>query len=359
MTTRENGLTVLSEYSTCTTHVGFSLLHDLNQILTDVGIETIPVKEAYPRQSKDRLKQFRHPFILNLNDLEATKGNALLVICSTPRFLRVLELIPHIKQRFDAIAVYFVDGFNALTMDDFGAKILRYVDYVFTPIEEMVPEILNHGVKAVRYLPFGIDALNYVPINQERVIDVLFYGRGSEDHQRHLEKLYGGVDSKRFYVHSTFKCSELFSQQEHRRLHWNMLLRSKINICFEASAVRRFHGRSPVLYRWYESMAAGTVVLGSRPKCRSAMDILNWPNSTIDMPDSESDIRDLIESILTDNQMQMQIRNDSRKAALTDHDWRYRLKEILEVLGIAFPQRLSEQLSRLEFMIDEKASSVG
>ena len=347
----ENNLYVLSQYSANENHAGYSCLYDLNLQFEEIGAKIIPMRLLYKNDDmrfKARLRRKQCKDItLDFNAHSIPSGSTLILLIYTPRYLAALQNLKPLN-RFEKIAVYFLDGFDSKSLDGINFSMLDHVDYFFFAIEEMVEDFRALGKKDSYFVPFGIDALRYAPCSFERHISLLSYGRSNTKYHRYFEREFGELDSSIMYVHSTFDTSKLFDQGEHRRLHWKTLLRSKITLCFEPVNVDRFHGRSPVLYRWFECLAAGSVILGTRPKCASANDILSWEGSTIEIEKSEPSAVEQIRQLLSDQKALDEISWANRFWALKRHDWRYRLKDIFEHIQIPIPPKLTSNISKVE-----------
>lgn len=345
---KKPSLFVLSPFDTHRDHAGYSLLYDLELQLRGIGAQFIKCAYSAPESNRGLFNRGgRESFIADMTGLDIPRGAKLLVLCFTPRFLSVLRSLKKHISRFDAVCLYCLDGFDSKTMNGYGIEALSNIDIIYTAIEEMVPDFKRLGVGDSHYLPFGIDALNQAPIQVKRTVDVFSFGRSRKRYHQALEAHMNEPSDSRLYIHSTFTGAELTRQEEHRRLHWKLLQRSKISLCFESSDVERFCGRSPVLYRWYECLAAGCTIVGTRPKCASADDILAWPNSTIEVPPDADAFLDLIDNLLTNDEMLAEISATNKLEVLKRHDWRYRIRDILRKIDLPMPDNLQRDLDRL------------
>ncbi|SHE53126.1 Glycosyl transferases group 1 [Microbulbifer donghaiensis] len=346
----EQNLVVLSEYPLQRDHVGYSLLYDLQELILSWNIPILDVAYRFPMQDNPRLyNRFRNPY--RVADVSSTTapGNQLLVICSTPHFLLTLASLGRDIHRFSRIAVYFVDSFDAVTLDGFGPRILKFVDLVFTGIEEIAEDLRNHhGFEQAHFLPFGIDALSHARIPNKNQVDVFGYGRINREYHRALQSAFGAPSSPYTYVHSTFETATINSMREHRQLQWKLMSASSINLCFEPSDTPRFLNRSPVLYRWFEAWAAGNLVVGTRPKCTSAPSLMGWEDSMVDVPTDPADGPDAIVQLLRDRERLQAIQRRNQIHALHRHDWRYRFARILNTMGAPLPEPLRLQLDTLQ-----------
>ena len=348
MSRNENTVFVLSQYHIDKDHAGYSCLYDLHLQFIEAGARIIELEEIYGKTDKS-LKAFigtklSRAYKIDLDPDDIPSGSHLIVLAYTPRFLLALKQLNSQFPHFEKIAVYFLDGFDSVNLDGVDRSIMDNIDYVFCAVEEMVEDFKNMGKKESYFVPFGIDALKYAPLEFEKTIDLLSFGRSNMRYHRDFEQAFNAPESPFSYLHSTFDTSKLTSQYEHRRLHWKTLLRSKIALCFEPEGIERFCGRSPVLYRWFECIAAGNLIYGTRPKCEAVETILAWENSTIEVPKNTSDAVDHIQELLSDTQTLESISKTNRYWAMKLHDWRYRLRDIYELMQTSMPAELARGL---------------
>ncbi|SDZ79736.1 glycosyltransferase [Microbulbifer marinus] len=350
----EQKLVVLSEYPLQQNHVGFSLLYDLHELILSWNVPILDVAYRFPAQDIRKLHyRFRNPYRVTGVSSKTLPGNQLLVICSTPHFLLTLASLGRDLQRFSRIAVYFTDSFDSMTLDGFGPRILQSVDLVFTGIEEIAAELRScHGFERAYFLPFGIDALLHARIPNKNGIDIFGYGRINREYHRALQTAFGTPGSPYTYVHSTFETPTIQSMREHRQLQWKLMSSSSVNLCFEPSDNPRFLNRSPVLYRWFEAWAAGNVVVGTRPRCASAPNLMDWQDSMVSVPADPADGPDAIVRLLRDRERLHAIQRRNQIHALHRHDWRYRFARILKTMGLPFPEPLQIQLDTLQTLCE-------
>ena len=347
--TPENKLVVLSEYPLHNKHVGYSLIYDLHGLFLSWGIPVLDVAHRYPPEEKSNaINRFRNPYCIPDVERVCDIGSQLLVICSGPHFLRSLASLGKNVNRFSSISVYFTDSFDSCTLNGFGASILKGVDRVFSGIEEIADDLkVHHGVEHSYFLPFGIDALTYARTPNKNLIDVFGYGRIDQQFHNQIQRVFGSFSSPYTYVHSTFESASIHDMREHRQLHWKLMSSSSINLCFESSRTPRFLNRSPVLYRWFEAWAAGNLVVGSRPKCRSADKLMGWENSTVELPVDPNDAPDALVELLADRDRLKSIQLENQFQVLRRHDWRFRIAQLFGEMSISLPCCLKEQLEAL------------
>ena len=103
-----------------------------------------------------------------------------------------------------------------------------------------------------------------------------------------------------------------------------------------------------VTLRWFEGGAAGCAIAGKRPTTPIAEQLLDWEDATLELPDDPEASADFIEELLQDQQRLESIHKRNYIQNLTRHDWRWRIKNMLEQLQIPLPAPLANELLQLE-----------
>ena len=133
-----------------------------------------------------------------------------------------------------------------------------------------------------------------------------------------------------------------------------LLSRSRISLCFEPSQVGRFRGRSPILFRWFEGWAGGCNIVGKRPLSKGVAPLMDWEHSMIELPDEASEWLPFLEGLLDDDQFLTANSQRNSLECLLRHDWRYRLKDMFNVLALPLSEQLKAELSALQQKIEQQ-----
>ncbi len=351
-------LFVLSELHANHNHVGWSVSHSLEDALSAVcnvhflypvqneGIAWLKPKEA---DRPDLITRARHSLFKSWYkpDELPTLGegpNVLLVIGVKPRFLLSIFTLGHLLDKFDLRVGYLLDGFDPSRLN---RPALPKLDHLFVITPSLAKEVEQfHSINA-SFLPL---ATNTFPLNgyqPQRSIDVLSYGRTNEQVHAQLQQ-FNEPESRRLYIHSTFSGTEVHNVREHLALLNRLLLRSKISLCFEGSQLHRFQGRSTLLYRWFEGWAAGCVIVGKKPLGRGIPKLMDWQDSTLDVPDDLDQVLPFFEALLQDEPRLQEISRRNYVECRLRHDWRYRFRDLFKVLNLPLPDRLIEQIEQLQ-----------
>jgi hypothetical protein len=342
---------VLSELHPTNTHVGWVVSYGLEKILLETcgGTPIYPIKteQKHPFH-RYQCRLFKSWFTIQEPPVLGAGPNVLLVIGLGAHFmLSMLALGPLLKQ-FDLRVGYLLDGIHPAQLD---RDLFHHLDHLFVISAEVADEINATLPISASFLPLAADVLRYgrrSAQQAERGIDIVNYGRTRADVHQSLQRYYNQGDSQRIYFHTTFAGAEVFDPQEHMVLMSKLLSRSKINICFESSYIPRFGGYSPILLRWFEGWSCGCAIVGKRPFGKGVAALLDWENSTIELPDDSADWIPFFEDLLDNREMLLDISQRNYREALLRHDWRYRLREMFTVLNLPIPEQLQHEIKLVQ-----------
>ena len=75
---------------------------------------------------------------------------------------------------------------------------------------------------------------------------------------------------------------------------------------------------------------------------------MDWPNSTIELPDASSEWIPFFEDLLANKEMLLANTQRNYRECLLRHDWRYRLKVMFETAGLPIPEKLELEIGQLQ-----------
>lgn len=110
---------------------------------------------------------------------------------------------------------------------------------------------------------------------------------------------------------------------------------------------------SMVTPRWAECLTAGCVVAGTHSD--EAKTLFNWDDALFDLPTPKEHCMLAINALLNDATRISQARSLNVNEMATRHDWRHRVANLFDVIGIQHPTRLQEAINNLS----AKFSTVG
>lgn len=346
---------VLSELESQNNHVGWLASYDIENTLVDTCNATIISPQ--PNNQIRLFKRYRQKIFqswFKLKDLPTLGAgpNVLLAIGMGTSSLRMIPALGSLVKKFDVRLAYLFDLYEPQYLD---RQIISQLDRLFIPIAEITDKVNENFPGKASFLPHAFDVLTYGSDNRHRCIDITSYGRRNPDLHQCLQKNFNQPESPRFYFHSTFSQPRVDSYREHRTLLAKLLAKSQISLCFEPSEIERFYGYSPVLTRWFEGWAAGCTIVGKRPFGKGVEELIGWTNSTIEIPDTPSEWIPFFEEILGDKPMLQENTVRNYRECLLRHDWRYRIKDMLETVGLPLPENLQAEIGQLK----QKANELG
>ena len=285
------------------------------------------------------------------------------------RLTQEYELFVAVCQNYwDLLSLNAIDGWkdrcrtSVCWLDEFWAAdvpqarywlhALKQFDHVFIGYEGSVDPISQAIGRRCHWIGAGVDAIRFSPYPQppRRVIDVYQIGRTSEGVHRAL--LRAAVEKKLFYLHDTFHGSDMepFDHREHRDLLANVAKRSRYFIVApgKVNVPGETRGQSEIGYRYYEGAAAGAVMIGQAPDCRSFRERFNWPDAVIEVRTDGSDVAEVLSELNAQPERFCEISRRNAAGALLGHDWLYRWKQIFNVAGVSPSPRMAAREHRLK-----------
>jgi hypothetical protein len=227
--------------------------------------------------------------------------------------------------------------------------LLRHFDHVMLYYSGSVSTVNRLTGVPTRYLPPGVDVIQFCPYpnSPHRVVDVYSYGRRSaKTHQKLLAMAEtGGI----FYVYDTTVGGQVIRSHEHRSLLRNIAQRSRF-VIVNPGLIDMPHVRGSQIEignRYFEGAAAGAIMIGETP-VNSEFSKLFGPNAVVHLPYDSDDIDVVIRDLDNDPLRQDQIRRTNMTESLLRHDWTYRWEIILEVAGLDPCEKLFRRKLRLQ-----------
>lgn len=251
---------------------------------------------------------------------------------------RVLAAATEIVCKSSAIYIYVFDAMldtrklawpnAALRLIPHYRMISRLTNAVmFVPVRGMVDRLSDLLQLDVRFLPIGVDTTRKSP-GAVPFIDVNAYGRQPAGVLGALQQAIPQDRLLYWTAHSDLgRCHDLEGQ---RSLFWKLLSRSKVALAYDPMAegiVGRFNSAF-VGQRWFESLAAGCVVMGTAPKCPETAELFDWPEALIEVDGSWEDQARRIMEVAEDEAAVARIR-ERNLDNIGRHDWRVRLAQMV------------------------------
>ncbi len=226
-------------------------------------------------------------------------------------------------------------------------------DRIYLGIGDDVAEIADHlGVKTA-YLPMAANVLGAAARPYEtrldRPISVSAIGRQKRDIVSSFCDRLNRPDSDEIvYYTNLLSVGEAMDLARYRAMFWQMLRKSRISVSFDHFFTSPETAQmSYVGPRWFESLAAGTVIVGKAPPTEDRARMLDWQDAAIDLSaDPEEATAELLALLADDDRLRAASRENLVQMSLR-HDWAHRLAEIFETEGLAAPATLTARLDTL------------
>ncbi|WP_345423719.1 glycosyltransferase [Halioxenophilus aromaticivorans] len=234
---------------------------------------------------------------------------------------------------------------------------LQCFDAVFIGCAGPVEELSKQIGRPCYYLPPAVDALASCPYPDlaGRCIDFLSVGRRPEQIHRSL-LAHSQTDQLFFYLRDTVRGlakAEVVTTQDHRQQLLSFLKRSKYFLAnrpkFDQPLGANDH---EVGYRFFEGAAAGCVMIGDAPRNQAFDALFGWPDVVIPNPEDPSKIIDLYRELESDPERVARIRQRNVVESLRRHDWAYRWQTLLDTVGLAPTDALTQRLEQLASLAD-------
>ncbi len=232
-------------------------------------------------------------------------------------------------------------------------KEFRLLDRLYLGIAPDADQISADLGVPTRYLPMAANvlAVQARPFANDtpRAIDVNAFGR---QHKPILDEIcdrYNRPGSGRIVFRSGLLLHPGATDlARYRQMFWQILRNSQISMTFD----QVYNPAMPAIHsyigpRWWESLAAGTVVVGRAPATAEARRLLDWEDATIDIPDEAKAAADAVDALLADRERLQRASRNNLRNMYHRHDWRHRLAELMAGEGLPLPPRLEAQLAEL------------
>ncbi|NNE19575.1 MAG: glycosyltransferase family 1 protein [Myxococcales bacterium] len=188
----------------------------------------------------------------------------------------------------------------------------------------------------VMYLPPGVDTLAFAPVLEPslRPIDITNLGAIADATHKSLFEHVKQTDG--FYFFDTEKgAREARSHSEHRFRYANILKRSKYFLCHFAKIKHQGPGGQLEFgLRYFEGLAAGCVVLGSRKSTPDFDMFLGWEDCVIEMPFDCPNASEIVRSLDQEANRLREISARNVRRSLEGNDHAHRWKTIVDRLGL-------------------------
>ena len=308
------------------------LFHDFSRrlIFQNPGLKKVRLTEEY--ELFLAVCQYNHDF-LNINAIEGWKDYCKVTAC-------------------------WIDELWAAEIPQYESWIhaLKKFDYVFLACRDTVEPLSKAIGKPCHWLAGAVDTLRFSPYPDppRRVVDVYSIGRRRDGVHRELRRVAG--KGSLFYLYDTFggSLSDVYDYREHRDLFSSIAKRSRYFMVApgKVNQLDETRGQEEIGHRYYEGVAAGTIMIGQAPNCDSFLRMFPWTDAVIKIQPDGSDVIDVITKLDAEPERVLAIGRNNAYEALLRHDWAYRWKELLQIVGLEPSPAMEARERRLRELAD-------
>ena len=273
--------------------------------------------------------------------------HVLLHTVMSPWDLRVARRLGPVWDRFDhrvANVIENVDSVNHVT------RFLSQYDIVTCFCDDLRGDIERDFDVPTLHWPSHTDVLDHASVGDQRPIDLLEVGRRDRDRYHRMEAFFRASPDRPFMLDFSTRPNPRHpapAATEFARL-MNTYARAHVALCESPASNVRFKGRGPLTARWVHAWTSGCTVIGTRPGGRGVDRLVDWPESTLELPGNPDDQIPFILEVLADRDGLKRRRHRNVIEALRRHDTRHRLASLFDRLGLTRPDRLSSKLASIE-----------
>ena len=215
-------------------------------------------------------------------------------------------------------------------------KLMSKFDYVLLNCSASVQPVQDIIQRPCFYIVPAVDTIRFCPYPNPPIRSIDVYSMGRKSLVTHQALLKMVEQKKIFYIYDTFERMQTLLPRDHRILLANIAKRSRY---FLANAAKinyksETHGQSEIGFRFFEGAVAGTVMIGEHPENEAFRKHFDWPDVVINVPYDTTNIAQILADLDSQPERLERIRKNNIVQCLLRHDWAYRWRAILEMVGL-------------------------
>lgn len=268
-----------------------------------------------------------------------------------------IGMLPHVRgtaERSGARVAWIVELWTPqLAQASDYLRQLRDFDHVIVSNRAVVGAVAAISGVPCSYLPLAIDTDRYAPLGSgapARTVDVASWGRRFQG--THGPLVQAMADHELHYhfdtVHGPWSVTD---HAEHRLAQARLLQRTRYSIVYrindEPGRIDRTGGEESLTNRYFEALAAGTIMLGSAPDSVEWDDCFPWADAVVPIPAPAPGIVSIITELDRDPDRLERARAAAVTTFLRRHDWAHRWREVLALVDMEPHPRLAERVHHL------------
>ncbi|HIJ71379.1 MAG TPA: glycosyltransferase family 1 protein [Planctomycetes bacterium] len=233
-------------------------------------------------------------------------------------------------------------------------KVLSKFDHVVLNCNSSVTPVQDTVKSSCHYMPPGIDTIRFSPYPKPPLRSIDVYSMGRKSMVTHHALLKMAEERKIFYIYDTFENIKTLIPRDHRILVANIAKRSRYFVANAPKINRQSetHGQSGLSYRFLEGAASGTVMIGEPRENEEFARHLNWPDAVIHVPYDAENVAEILADLDSQPQRLAEIRKNNVVQTLLRHDYVYRWRDILDIVGLEPVPALHRREERLKELAD-------
>ncbi len=234
-------------------------------------------------------------------------------------------------------------------------RILSQFDYVVLNCDASVGPVQEVIGRPCFYILPGVDAIRFCPYPNPPIRSIDIYSLGRKSLVTHQSLLKMAEQGRIFYIYDTFENMKTHLPRDHRILLANIAKRSRYFLANTAKidCTSETHGQSEIGYRFVEGAAAGTVMIGEHPRNEAFRKHFDWPDAVIRVPFDAPNISEVLAELDSQPERLAEIRKNNIVQSLLRHDWVYRWRAILDIVGLKPGPALIAREERLKKLAED------
>lgn len=239
-------------------------------------------------------------------------------------------------------------------------RAMTHLDHIYVGIKDDVGKIQDDLSLPVSYLPMAADVLSAraTPFESdaERPISVAAFGRVHNRISNAICDQFNTPGSRHIYLYNGVNGNaEPADKLRYRATFWHTLRRSRLCLAFDHffANEKNTAEHSYVGPRWFEGLAAGTVIVGKAPPKEKQHSLLDWKDAAIDLSNDDEKAAKEILDLLSDSGRLKAASRENLANMNRRHDWRQRLADIYADRELPLNPKFAQRLNEL----DQRAKS--
>ncbi len=329
---------------------------DVACTIDDVDLFAPGPYSFFPVGQKIANRFARHTSIISLNPgirkQRLAKNYDLFIIkCLFLRDLTSLNALKGWRQRCQTAVCWVMESWAGELHKFKGhLKILSQFDYVIINCSASIQPIQDIIQRPCLYIPPGVDAIQFSPYPNPPVKCIDLYNLGRKSPVTHAALLKMVKEKQIFYIYDTISKLDTSNPSQHRNLVANIAKRSRY---FFANAGKidlpsETHKQAEIGPRFFEGAAAGTIMLGECLQTDAFRSNFDWPDAVIEVPFHSPNIAEILADLDSQPERLAEISRNNVVQSLLRHDWVYRWKKILDMVGLEPRPALIKREERLQ-----------